>query len=223
VTGPSDERFWRCYFFDSVRHRRRERSEEDGDQPHDGEVKAPPVCVVACRVPLRCLNYTAAQIAVEIVEGELPVLVGHVGVLEEYREVIPTGGGVVVGVVGPSAGGFDRSFEVNTLQRDFRHICVEISSMNGRYWAQAEYDASNGKTRFDLPTKYGSQLRAFSSDEIAISATASECTHPTNTYFVAYWPPRAQGAKATVLLNVQSGTRATILYRGKRGQFSQFM
>ncbi len=137
---------------------------------------------------------------------------------EGYRSTVPSAGGVVVGVESITNDRFDGRIRVRVppkFEPQATRVCVNIISLDGRYWAKAEFDVSSGPGPKTLvvPTKYGSVLETLPPVDIAVSAVlADQCEAGSNQYLEASWGSSGTGRPETVILvNAQAGTTVTLV------------
>ena len=126
---------------------------------------------------------------------------------EQWQDKVPVSGSVSVGLMLDQANdAFDpSSFYIVIPDTETTNICVELSSKDGRYSANINYDISDlesGIQQFILPTKYKSELAAYSADEVVILATLSaSCDGKPDTYLVSGWLQMSSLKRISVYVN----------------------
>lgn len=90
------------------------------------------------------------------------------------------------------------------------NLCVEISSQNGRYEAELEYDISKlpaGEHQFQLPTSYAEKLKSFTPKDIAILVRGSNvCGDKSGAFYYARWSMTPKSDTLFALLNSENPT-----------------
>lgn len=129
--------------------------------------------------------------------------------LEVYRESVPVSGGVVRGLMSGTPGerANPDALYVQFSSGDWRWLCVEISSQDGRYHAIASHEirpSSANQLWFSLNTPHAGALREYGAFEVAVLAgLKKEDCEPTSrvtAYAVASWGKPTPGA-LRVLIN----------------------
>lgn len=146
---------------------------------------------------------------------------------ERYTAEVPVSGGLRVGFMNDTDGKIQDPRVVYALIPSSRptSLCVEISSQDGRYSANLEYDLSNtdsGWQSLRVPTEKRSELSGYDRDGLVVLANLSEsCDGSTGTFVVTSWQHRAadDGGKAGEYLYVYLNSRVpTTIVSGVGGQ-----
>ena len=143
---------------------------------------------------------------------------------EQWHEKVPVSGGVRVGVMAvDEATAVDpRSFVAFLPASDLPLLCVEISSKDGRYEANLEFELAGrnaGLLRFELPTKHRNELSRYAPPDLAILARLGrDCTAPPDRFVVAGWTDRALADTIVVFVNSDA---PTMIVAGANGVISE--
>lgn len=123
---------------------------------------------------------------------------------ERYTEEIPVSGGLRVGLMNDKDGKIKDPRVVYALipSASAASLCVEISSQDGRYSANLEYDVSNtdsGWRPLTVPTKKRNELSDYDRAGLVVLANLSaSCDGSTGTIIVTSWEKRAAGGDGDV-------------------------
>ena len=123
---------------------------------------------------------------------------------ERYTEEIPVSGGLRVGLMNDTDGKINDPRVVYALipSASAASLCVEISSQDGRYSANLEYDVSNtdsGWRPLTIPTEKHSELSGYDRDGLVVLANLSaSCDGSTGTLIVTSWEEQAAGGDGDV-------------------------
>lgn len=93
---------------------------------------------------------------------------------------------------------------------------MEVNSIDGRYWAKAEFDVSGGPGMKDLilPTAYRSVLYRLGPTQLAFSATlADSCASAPALFLETSWGTAEPGEETLILVNAQPGTSVALFDR----------
>ncbi len=122
-------------------------------------------------------------------------------------------------VQGVAIGDLDRPVEPDEIAVRFSggtaaRLCVQIDSIDDKYWARIEYDIANrpsGTYQIRFPTKYANDLKRFKRYQVAISPLLrAQCDDGTTQSFGAVeWSMGGPATQVAVLVN--SGGLRTVL------------
>jgi hypothetical protein len=130
---------------------------------------------------------------------------------EEYHKIAPAGGGVIVGVVEDGQPQFAGTVQLWMPPRPNARVCVEVSSIDGRYFGRAEYQASGVIGFAKLAPQFAAKLGTLPAGDLAVAATLTDCDHRSNSYVVASWSTApADHPMVVVLINAEMGTDVSI-------------
>ena len=127
---------------------------------------------------------------------------------ETFLEKVPVSGRYVrVGVMQVLGGApFDPEWASVVMPRTpYRSLCISITSLDGRYSADLEFDAtalSPGGRTLHIPSKYLKDLRRLTPDTLALLARLTDgCNSSTAEFVVASWASIDSDAPIYVFLN----------------------
>jgi hypothetical protein len=165
--------------------------------------------------------------ATPFIKGQAQATVSPEVFTEAYLDQVPVSGSILTGLQystpSDSAG---KNLWVRIPQEAIGKLCVSVITDDGRYSAAAQFNLSalsSGERSLPYPTKYGEQLRKYTSGRTALLASiADACASPRAnlpTYLPISWSPPADANKFLVLVN--SGDSDVRLYRNSSKAFSQ--
>ncbi|WP_405570179.1 hypothetical protein [Winogradskyella sp. Asnod2-B02-A] len=145
---------------------------------------------------------------------------------EQWQDKVPVSGNVRVGLMlDQEEKDFDpSSFYVLIPETETANLCVELSSKDGRYSANINYDISelqSGIQEFVLPTKYKSELEDYSANEVVILSTLSQdCEGEVEAYLVSGWLETVESKSVSVYVNSMVPT--SVIVEKKDNDFLEF-
>ena len=132
---------------------------------------------------------------------------------EQWQDKVPVSGHIRVGfMLDQNETTFNPSeFYVLIPDTNEENLCVELSSKDGRYSANINYDISElkqGVQLFTLPTKYKSELSNYRYDEVVIlSSLNKDCDEDeSKTYLLSGWLNTERPQSISVYLNLSVPT-----------------
>ena len=135
---------------------------------------------------------------------------------EVWYKKIPVSGEIRTGIVAEleNTASIQKSFFVLIPQEKSPHLCVEISSNDGRYAANLEFDISNlssGIHEFNWPTAYYKDLQDFSSKDITIkSSIGAQCGKDENYFVLSSWIKTDFKDYVYIILNSEKKSRIRV-------------
>lgn len=133
---------------------------------------------------------------------------------EQWQDKVPVSGHIRVGLmIDQTEEDFNPAeFYVVIPETDITNLCVELSSKDGRYSANINYDISAlsaGIQQFVLPTKYKSELSDYTSNEVVIlSSLNSDCNEDddSKTFLLSGWVQNIAPDTVSVYVNLPAPT-----------------
>ncbi len=126
---------------------------------------------------------------------------------EVWYQKVPVSGGIKVGVIDEfSTDQIDPgSFFVQLPEHDEKYLCAVISSRDGRYKAELNYEIKDlpaGRYEFEWPTAHSSDLQRFTRQELTILCTVgNSCEQDPAYYLITSWKESSPSDTLYVLLN----------------------
>jgi hypothetical protein len=146
---------------------------------------------------------------------------------EVWYKKIPVSGEIRTGIVAEleNTASIQKSFYVLIPDDKANFLCVEISSNDGRYAANLEFDISglsSGIHEFDWPTIYYKDLQGLSSKDITIkSSVGKECGNEENFFVLSSWVQTDFKENAYIILNSEKKSRIRV-YNNKTKETLEF-
>ncbi len=146
---------------------------------------------------------------------------------EVWYEKIPVSGEIRTGIIAEleNSASIQKSFFVQIPDSKVSHLCVEISSNDGRYAANLEFNISNlqaGVHEFNWPTEYYNDLQDFSSKDITIkSSIGNECGKDENFFVLSSWIKTDFKENIYIILNSEKKSRIRV-YNKKTKESTDF-
>lgn len=140
---------------------------------------------------------------------------------EQWQDRVPISGNVRVGLMLDQTDGNFNPMEFYVIIPDSSavNLCVELSSKDGRYSANINYNISqlnSGVQKFILPTKYKSELLQYKATDVVILATLNkDCSENAETYLISGWIKSTEGKSASVFVNSNLPTSVVIIKKDK--------
>lgn len=161
------------------------------------------------------------------IEGQAQAIASPEVFTEAYLDQVPVSGSILTGIqYSTSSDPAGKNLWVRIPQAVIGKLCISVITDDGRYSAAAQFNLSalsSGEHSLPYPTKYGEQLRKYTSGRTALLASIADvCATPgasLPTYLPISWSPPADANKLLVLVN--SGDSDVRLYRNSTKLFSQ--
>jgi hypothetical protein len=143
-----------------------------------------------------------------------PALLPTAPIEESFQPRTEVGApGVRVGLIAATPTGFVDPNQIFVfLPKSQLQLCVEISSVDGRYFATATFHPGNasGETLLRLDTRFAKELTEYKTSDMAIlAALRVSCADSTRALVVASWRRGANPRNAQLLVNT-SQMRASL-------------
>lgn len=140
---------------------------------------------------------------------------------EQWQDKVPVSGNVRVGLmINQTEKDFNPAeFYVMIPETKVSNLCVELSSKDGRYSANINYNIStltSGMQQFILPTKYKSELKQYNANEVVILATLNDdCNNNPQLYLLSCWKLNVNADSVSVFVNSSVPTSIVFIKEDK--------
>ena len=141
---------------------------------------------------------------------------------ESYQPEVSVSGNVIVGVMTPAAAMAiaTNSIVVNASDDDgARKVCLKAASRDGIYLSKNEYqlpDGAGGTILLPYESDLAEVVQAYSSGEIALTATAGSCDSGSSDYYLVSSAESDAGNEIVIFLNSFGAT--DVFYQFGTGQ-----